>query len=610
MGCFLIGCSSNQSSVDQGGDFIVTRDSGSDFLHQSDSSDECVADAAICRSDTRIARCEKTGEGIYRWVETSCADNERCFNQACRSECADECVYRVNGTKDDCKLYSIKNASFSELDDASLLHHRARLYDARLRNNHLPSGEVANAHYETAALEKIVGYSSVGDSALWTGAYLATESLRYLATDSKDAEENAERLVETIHRLFVINGHQGYLTRFAAPMDEPDPAVTRIYNPSDDRQRIVSYQGKDWFVWEDTSRDAYQGPLLGYAWAYQTLKSQTHRQMIRDDMIELCEAVTKRHQDLNVTIRINLFNNWVDIPTKMTLENIILVPSDFVNGKPFIQFGSEEDPQDYESSTLKGFREFMPDFSALTKQLPVIGDVLNFPIHRSSSAMMLATILRIGMLVTANDQSTMQLHQKYKTYYETHFAAWLDVMDDYLFLNAAKCWVKYYGLNISWMPMWTLVRLEDDPNRRTQLINRVLAGKMWPIVKDHKNVFFSFIYASQVTSAADRNDVIAAAIEQLKLFRHPPFDAIKVDTRDQYPVDANCPDQSTIATDVNDRPARDFIWQKRPFITYDAGEANKVYPGVGYLLTYWMARYEGWLTDDTAGSCLRPTSDS
>jgi hypothetical protein len=46
--------------------------------------------------------------------------------------------------------------------------------------------------YASASSDQIVGYRRCGDSALWTGAYLAAESFRYSVTQSADALNNVK----------------------------------------------------------------------------------------------------------------------------------------------------------------------------------------------------------------------------------------------------------------------------------------------------------------------------------------------------------------------------------------------------------------------------------
>lgn len=69
-------------------------------------------------------------------------------------------------------------------------------------------------------------------------------------------------------------------------------------------------------------------------------------------------------------------------------------------------------------------------------------------------------------------------------------------------------------------------------------------------------------------------------------------------------ADPACDGLSSIAVDVNDRVPGSFLWDKNPWKLYDAGDPNYLYPGVDYLITYWIARHYGYLDDDAAETCL------
>ena len=64
-------------------------------------------------------------------------------------------------------------------------------------------------------------------------------------------------------------------------------------------------------------------------------------------------------------------------------------------------------------------------------------------------------------------------------------------------------------------------------------------------------------------------------------------------------------DTATLAVDVRDRVVEDFLWQRGPWRLQDGGNAAEVYPGVDFLAAYWAARANGFVADDSAGSCAR-----
>src|SRR6266700_4145024 len=63
---------------------------------------------------------------------------------------------------------------------------------AAITARHLPFGTILDPIYASSTSTQIVGYTRCGDSALWTGAYLAAEAFRYKVTQSADALNNVK----------------------------------------------------------------------------------------------------------------------------------------------------------------------------------------------------------------------------------------------------------------------------------------------------------------------------------------------------------------------------------------------------------------------------------
>ena len=77
------------------------------------------------------------------------------------------------------------------------------------------------------------------------------------------------------------------------------------------------------------------------------------------------------------------------------------------------------------------------------------------------------------------------------------------------------------------------------------------------------------------------------------------------DLRGIYPEDPDCPGLSETAIDVGDRVQTTFIWERHPWKLEHPGVANYVYPGVDFLLAYWLGRYYGFVPDDAVRAATR-----
>ena len=71
-------------------------------------------------------------------------------------------------------------------------------------------------------------------------------------------------------------------------------------------------------------------------------------------------------------------------------------------------------------------------------------------------------------------------------------------------------------------------------------------------------------------------------------------------------LDSSCPGEvaHTTAVDVGDRVVDDFIWQRQPWGLSRGAIAGQTFPGVDYLVAYWMGRHHGFITDDAPNECL------
>src|SRR5215510_12061035 len=91
-----------------------------------------------------------------------------------------------------------------------------------IRARHMPFGTIMDPIFATPDpdSEEIVGYTHCGDSAIWTGHYLAAESFRYAVTGSWDALDNVKAAVGGISGLLNVTG-VNLLARCLVPMDSP-----------------------------------------------------------------------------------------------------------------------------------------------------------------------------------------------------------------------------------------------------------------------------------------------------------------------------------------------------------------------------------------------------
>ncbi|MEZ6189246.1 MAG: hypothetical protein R3F62_30120, partial [Planctomycetota bacterium] len=155
--------------------------------------------------------------------------------------------------------------------------------ELKLRAVNQPHGLVLTAIVDTPATDTwlaayrnggpgvqgaVVDYEDGGDSAIWTGQYLAAQSFRYAATGSALAQDSIGHTLKGIGALLDVNGGTGLLARTAAP--ETSLAGQQI--ASRGAFRSAQLHGETWIGWQGTngiSRDQYSGVVFGLSAAYE-----------------------------------------------------------------------------------------------------------------------------------------------------------------------------------------------------------------------------------------------------------------------------------------------------------------------------------------------------
>lgn len=136
-----------------------------------------------------------------------------------------------------------------------------------LRARHLPYGMVLDPIFASPSSGEIVNYTRCGDSAIWTGHYLAAESFRYAVTQDPEALAEILGLLEGIRALVQVTG-PGLLARCTFP--ETSPYTKMI---TDEERSHGSWtgavNGEGWVWIGNTSRDQYAGIFFGLNAAWE-----------------------------------------------------------------------------------------------------------------------------------------------------------------------------------------------------------------------------------------------------------------------------------------------------------------------------------------------------
>ena len=277
--------------------------------------------------------------------------------------------------------------------------------------------------------------------------------------------------------------------------------------------------------------------------------------------------------------------------------------SESESGKPELHI----DIADLGDVETRGFQAFDPVIiNRIINRIPLLGFILgNIDIPRSGDAIMLASFFRVALQVTEDEPAYARRRQAIAQHYNANIDRWLDLAANPLGHVRQDCGGAYFSFNVQFQPMYNLVRLEPNTAVAGRIREEVLNQQLWSDVANHKNVFFAYIYAAAQPKFEAVKPVVNQHNRQLSLFPAAPRISRPVDVSDLYPASEACENQSRIAIDMNHRTIEDFTWQRQPWQLSSKGERQTIYPGVDYMVAYWLGRYEGFLSDDAPGTCLR-----
>jgi len=468
-------------------------------------------------------------------------------------------------------------------DTSTELMQRAKEHDRWMRAHLMPAGGVMGALFTDSNYSDIELYVGRRDPAIWTGAYLAAQALRLMETGDTDAAAQVDALVRTLHTWWRISEDAGYLARFAAPADSEAAILATLPESDPEVIRNVLYDGHVWHWRGRVSRDQYQGVLLGMSLAYEATSDGTLRQLIREDVTAFAEQLM-REETKRIKVSIDRGPSF-DVSLK--LQHAVYTDDETSDGLPVVNVSTR--PFDVDAS---GILTFWPDPGEYLRQIPGLSLLpdLEFP----SQAIQLGAAFRVALQVTEGVPGYETRYAALRAHYEQNVDNWLEIAADWE--NTNDCGDSYFGFNIAFLPMYNWVRLEDNAVRRGRLQREVLRDALWSAVARHKNVLFAFIYASQAAPEDVTKEIVDLHAAQLALFPDAPQLDAAIDLRWKYPEDPDCRGLSVVATDVDERPAATFIWERNPWTLTASGTPNLVYPGVDYLLAYWLGRHSKFIS--------------
>lgn len=160
---------------------------------------------------------------------------------------------------------------------------------ANIQARHMPFGTLLDPIYASPTSDQIVAYTRCGDSALWTGAYLAAESFRYKVTQSADALQNVKGALAGLKALSDVTG-DNRLARCLVPASSPFAAGI-----ANEEAANTVHQNPPWIWVDNTSRDEVVGAFFGLGVAFDLVDDPAVKAGV-SDLVTLLIGFISRHQ--------------------------------------------------------------------------------------------------------------------------------------------------------------------------------------------------------------------------------------------------------------------------------------------------------------------------
>jgi hypothetical protein len=206
-----------------------------------------------------------------------------------------------------------------------------------IRALHMPHRTLIDPIFESAGNSEVDRYTRGGDSAIWTGHYLAAEAFRYGVTRSPEALANARKALGGIRWLVDVTG-KDLLARCLVPIDWEDTFDGKSIITEEQGHGIYEgpVRGRPHYWVGNTSRDQYCGVFFGLSVAYETIGEADHpkvRPLIR-------RIVTKLLNNL-------VSNDWAVVMPDGTVSTVFT--GRFDQQLCLLQVGRQVDPAAFES---------------------------------------------------------------------------------------------------------------------------------------------------------------------------------------------------------------------------------------------------------------------
>lgn len=162
---------------------------------------------------------------------------------------------------------------------------------ATIQARHVPFGAIMDPVFATPESDEVISYTRCGDSALWTGHYVAAEAFRYKVTGSMEALDNMKRGLAAIKGLLDVTGNN----LLARCMFRTDWQFGDAVRSEESSNGIYTNESAGWHWIGNTSRDQYAGVMFGLAVAYDMVDDEILRGAISQMVTRVVDSLRRNN---------------------------------------------------------------------------------------------------------------------------------------------------------------------------------------------------------------------------------------------------------------------------------------------------------------------------
>ena len=280
--------------------------------------------------------------------------------------------------------------------DTTTWEQKAEEISDRIQKQHTPFKTILDPQFESPSSAAIQNYARAGDSAIWTGHYLAAEAFRFKVTASHAVLQNLWRTLEGLRGLVDTTG-TGLLARCLFPEDWKFAAAV-IKEECRHGIRRGTLNGEKYLWVGNTSRDQYSGVFFGLGAAYDLVDDEAFRSSIRTLVTDLLEFLLK-----HLWTVVMPGGAVGECPGRPISTTFIGRPEQQLS---FLQIGRHINPQRFEGEYRK-FRKFFAAFVFSQMSLEALDT------HGSYFKFNLAAINLFNLVRLEESRSRYRRHYRY-----------------------------------------------------------------------------------------------------------------------------------------------------------------------------------------------------